>query len=94
MPADLLDHDTVFDPRPDEALESLDEGHWVCTFHQGQWRRAQLLWTDEERSLWLFVDVEDGTNWALKRPLLERLHGEGLLEELQPSGWCAAPPRR
>jgi hypothetical protein len=87
VPAELIDHDAA--PRkPAPAAKSwLDQrraGHWVRMFMQGRWVHAQLLWPGERGELWLFADGASDTTWAVRRRALLTLHGEHLLDTLQP----------
>jgi hypothetical protein len=44
---------------------------------------AQLLWTGEQRELWLFGDGGSDATWAVRRQALALLHAGGLAKSLK-----------
>lgn len=87
VPAELLDHrDTVARAAIASPiwLASHQPGDWVRLFLDGHWQIAQLLWRSESATVWLYAEAHEGITWALRRPAVELLHREGLLNPLRP----------
>lgn len=89
VPAELLDSDET-QARAARAsaspnwLERHRPADWVRLFLDGHWQIAQLLWRSDGGGLWLYAEAHQGITWALRRPALELLHREGLLNPLRP----------
>ena len=87
VPADLIAAEPARQRPPSNAQEWLDQrrpGDWVRLFMQGRWVHAQLLWPGDRNELFLFGDGASATTWAMRRRALLTLHGEGLLDSLEP----------
>lgn len=63
-------------------LESLQPGHWVRMFLQGQWVHARLLWPGERREVFLFGDGASDATWAVRRGALLMMRSAALAKSL------------
>jgi hypothetical protein len=87
VPAELIDQEPARKKPAATAQHWLDQrrsSHWVRMFMQGRWVKAQLLWPGERGELFLFGDGASDTTWAVRRRALLTLHGENLLNSLEP----------
>lgn len=87
VPAELIDTAPASKKPAAAAQRWLDQrrsSHWVRMFMQGRWVNAQLLWPGERGELFLFADGASDTTWAVRRGALLMLHGENLLDSLEP----------
>jgi hypothetical protein len=87
VPAALIDAEPERKKAPATAqawVTRLAPGQWVRMFMQGRWVTAQLLWPGERGELYLFGDSISPTTWAVRRRALLTLHGENLLNSLEP----------
>lgn len=64
-------------------LGTLQAGFWVRMLIQGRWVRAQLLWTGERRSIFLFGDGASDATWAVRRKALLMMHAGKLAKTLK-----------
>ncbi len=97
VPAALIDAEPERKKPPATAqawLEQRSPGDWVRMFMQGRWVHAQLLWPGEHGELFLFCDNASPTTWAVRRNALLTLHGENLLNTLEPRALVRAAAKQ
>lgn len=97
VPAALIDAEPERKKPPATAqawLEQRTPGDWVRMFMQGRWVHAQLLWPGENGELFLFGDNASPTTWAVRRRALLMLHGENLLNSLEPRALVRAAAKQ
>jgi hypothetical protein len=79
---------------PEEALppegrgtawvDSRKMGSWIRAMLKGEWRRLQLVWSDESGDTWLLIEVATERCWALRKQALKTLAAESLATALVP----------
>lgn len=72
-PASLTD-----DASPDEVLDRLSTGDWVDLYSHRDWLRAELVWVNPKRSLFMFVS-QGGQTHSMTRRICVRLVQDRLL---------------
>lgn len=76
---------TPFSPGSLPALHQLVPGSWVDIHADPQWLRAQLVWTSEKGTLFMFIS-HGGQPHSMTRRSCERLLREGLLRPVDTQG--------
>ena len=64
-------------------IDSLQEGHWVHWYLQGQWTRAQLAWHSPQGMFFMFTSRVGGQAHSLTRRAFERLLRSGHILPLE-----------
>ena len=63
---------------PDEVLDGLHTGDWVDLYSHREWLRAELVWVNPKRTLFMFVS-QGGQTHSMTRRICERLVQDRLL---------------
>jgi len=82
VPTALLAHSQA---RPDEVLDRLNTGDWVDLYSHRDWLRAELVWVNPKRTLFMFVS-QGGQTHSMTRRICGRLVQDRLLRPVGPPG--------